>query len=37
MAELYAKNVNSNAKWSWMDDFPDAVVYQKQIKPVLKN
>ena len=38
MAELYAKNVNSNAKWwSWMDDFPDACGLSKADKASIKN
>lgn len=37
MAELYAKNVNSNGKWSWMDDFPDAGGLSKADKVDIKN
>lgn len=37
MAELYARNVNSNSKWSWMDDFPDASELSKADKINIRN
>ena len=37
MAKLYAEKVNSNNKWSWMDDFPDAGNLSKADKADIKN
>ena len=37
MAKLYAEKVNSNNKWSWMDDFPDAGELSKADKADIRN
>ena len=37
MAELYAKKVKENKKWSWMDDFPDARALSNSDKIDIRN
>ena len=37
MAKLYAEKVNSNNKWSWMDDFPDAGELSKADKADIRK